>query len=1081
MRTALLFMPLGMLSTLHARMKLLLVFLFLLAGATQAECQTIKVACVGNSVTFGAGLENREKDSYPSQLQDMLGDRYDVVNFGHNGATLLNKGFRPYTQQEAYKKAIRYAADMVIIHLGLNDTDPRAWPNYRDDFLKDYLSLIDSFKAANTNTKIFICRMTPIFDRHKRFISGTRDWYWMEQELIDQLPMLRNVELIDLYTSLHNRPDLFADALHPNKEGATIIATNIYSALTGNYGGLKMSPLYTDNMVLQRGAQVQISGVADVGEKITISFGGYRKETLTGSKGNWSFIVKGSEFPQKAFDLKVSSKRKTLIFKNVILGDVWICSGQSNMAFMIKESESSERDEQRTYASRKNNIRIFDMKPRWQTQSVVWESSVLDSLNRLQYYKDSRWENLHGHNVDMISAIALSFGRVLTDSLNVPIGLILNPVGGSTIESWIDRKTLEFEFPEILRDWRKNDLIMEWARERASLNIKTATNPLQRHPYEPAYLFESGIEPLNKFPIKGVIWYQGESNAHNVEAYKKLFPLFVKSWRTYWNDHLPFYYVQLSSIDRPSWPWFRETQRELAQSIDNINMTVSSDLGDSLDVHPRSKKEIGRRLAFSALHKTYKHQVIPSGPEVESAEFTPKEVYIHFRYADGLKSSDDKPLRTFEVANVDGLYFPAEAILENGRIKLWNDSVLYPGYVRYGWEPFSRGNLVNRLGFPASTFKIEKEKDKNMINWSRLPDLPIGSSNSPIGVSAAFAGVIDEVIVVAGGCNFPDKPATEGGTKKYYDCIYGLFPEGWRLIGRLPMELAYGASVTTPNGVVCIGGNNNQFSSNAVYMITLQKENAEIIKLPSLPVRMDNTSATYVGNHIYVAGGYQDGEPCNALYALDLNHLQTGWISLKNFPGAARVQPVLASQESDKDGVKLYLAGGFQPLGKDRMPMLPIDVLSYNVLKDTWQSETFLPHLADGANRTLTGGSAVAYGTDEILFMGGVNHDLFLEAIKRPIFIEEAKKANDLVRLEALKNDAVQYMCHPVDWYQFNTELLSYNTKTKVWKSLGNYEPVARAGAAALMTKDALVIINGELKPGIRTPSVHKATGILSQ
>ena len=206
----------------------------------------------------------------------------------------------------------------------------------------------------------------------------------------------------------------------------------------------------------------------------------------------------------------------------------------------------------------------------------------------------------------LFSAVGLYFGQMLNDSLDVPVGLILNAVGGAATESWIDRKTLEYCFPDILYNWLDNDFIQEWVRERAAFNIKESGNPFQRHPYEPCYLFEAGIEPLERFPIRGVIWYQGESNAHNIEAHERLFPLLVQSWRSNWDDpDMPFLFVQLSSLNRPSWTWFRDSQRRLAESVPSCAMAVSSDRGDSLDVHPRRKLDVGRRLAAQALYNVY--------------------------------------------------------------------------------------------------------------------------------------------------------------------------------------------------------------------------------------------------------------------------------------------------------------------------------------------------------------------------------------------------------------------------------------------------------------------------------------------
>ena len=220
-------------------------------------------------------------------------------------------------------------------------------------------------------------------------------------------------------------------------------------------------------------------------------------------------------------------------------------------------------------------------------------------------------------------------------------------------------------------------------------------------------MFESGIVPLDRYPIKGVIWYQGESNAHNYEAHEKLFRLLVGSWRENWNDpDLPFYYVQLSSIDRPSWPWFRDSQRRLMDAIPHTGMAVSSDYGDSLDVHPKNKRPIGERLAHWALNRTYdKRQVVPSGPLFRSVDFRQEAAYVSFDYADGLHTADGKPIREFEIAETEGLYYPAKAEVVGNQVRVYSDRVKHPCYVRYAWRPFTRANLVNSQSLPASTFR----------------------------------------------------------------------------------------------------------------------------------------------------------------------------------------------------------------------------------------------------------------------------------------------------------------------------------------------------------------------------------------
>ena len=670
--------------------------------AISLHAQKIKVACVGNSVTYGYGLDRPEVNAYPAQLQRLLGDEFEVGNFGKSGATLLNKGHRPYMQQEEFKKAIAFAGDRVIIHLGLNDTDPRNWPNYRDEFVSDYLSLIDSFRLVNPKCKIAICRMTPISNRHQRFESGTRDWYWQIQKSIEEIAEIANVSLIDLQEGLYNRPDLLPDALHPNIEGAGIIASKVYCALTGDYGGLQLSQLYSDNMVLQREEEIVLSGIANAGDVVTVTIGRQKKKAITSSNGKWSVVLDPLQ-TGNPYTLTISTSKKKYVFNNVLAGEVWLCSGQSNMAFMVKEG--AEKREQLAKASSKPQIRFFDMKPRWLTNSEEWDVSALDSLNRLQYYKETKWQECTEQTAANVSAIAYEFGMMLSDSLHVPVGLIINAIGGSACESWIDRKTLEFSYPDILYSWKENDRIQPWVRERASLNVKQSSNKLQRHPYEPCYLFEAGIAPLAKYPVKGVVWYQGESNAHNIEVHEILFPLLVESWRKNWNKELPFYYVQLSSLDRPSWTWFRDSQRRMLKDIRCVGMAVSSDCGDSTNVHPTRKKEVGDRLARLALHDTYGKTLTPSGPLFRSVEFTNGAAFVTFDFNEGMHSSDGESLKTFEIAEHEGVFFAAMAEVVDGRIKVWSKEVKNPRFVRYGWQPFTRANLVNKEGLPASTFR----------------------------------------------------------------------------------------------------------------------------------------------------------------------------------------------------------------------------------------------------------------------------------------------------------------------------------------------------------------------------------------
>ncbi len=676
--------------------------LFFLGGNLQA--QKIKVSCVGNSVTYGYLIPEREKNCYPAQLARMLGENYEVANFGKSGATLLNQGHRPYMKQPEFKRALQFAGDLVVIHLGLNDTDPRDWPNFRDDFIPDYLALIDSFRMVNPKCKIWICRMSPISHRHLRFKSGTRDWYEQIQRTIGKVAEDAHVGLIDLQEELYCRPDLLPDALHPTAEGATILARTVFSAITGDYGGLQMPQVYSDNMVLQRGKELSIKGVANVGEKVTVQLGKQKRKTVTGPQGRWEVVLKDLQ-AGGPYRLDIATANRKLSYENVMIGEVWLCSGQSNMAFMVKQAQEAKRIIEEAPQA---NVRLFDMKPKVFTNMVKWDSSALVALNRLDYYQPTSWKLPDNETVGDFSAVAYNFGKMLSDSLGVTVGLVCNAIGGAPAEAFIDRKSLEFnhQLVDILYDWLHNDMIQDWVRGRAALNIEKSTLKQQRHPYEPCYLYETGIRPLKDFAIKGVIWYQGESNANNVELHESIFPVLVQSWREIWGQDLPFYFVQLSSLNRPSWPHFRDSQRRLAEKIGNSGIAVSSDVGNPTDVHPTRKREVGERLARLALNQTYgKKNITSSGPMFKGVRFEKRCAYVSFVNGIGMHSSDGEPLAGFELAGKDGLFYPAEAVVDGEQIKLFSPRVNLPCEVRYGWQPYSIGNLVNCDDLPASTFR----------------------------------------------------------------------------------------------------------------------------------------------------------------------------------------------------------------------------------------------------------------------------------------------------------------------------------------------------------------------------------------
>ena len=447
----------------------------------------IKVACIGNSVTYGYGHENPDSTSYPSQLAVMLGDDYEVGNFGKSGATLLRKGHRPYNEQEEFEKALDFAPDIAIIHLGLNDTDPRNWKYYKREFISDYVALIEAFEKVNPDVEIYICRMTPIFHWHHRFKKGTRDWYWEIQATIENISEnIAEVKLIDLQETLYHHPDLMPDALHPNPEGAKLIAERVYSAITGDFGGLSVSRIYSDNMVIQRDKPFIVKGLANAGEEVSVNLDKQKIKTEAGDDGRWEVTFDAFKVDGKKHKLTIKSKDKTLSFKNIVVGEVVLCSGN----VMTTDNGQQTTD----FVADFNDIRLYCM-----------DSDISSSWVKIEDIRP----------YDSIGETLYNVGVKISDSLQMPVGLIYKVVEDAPIESFIDRKTLEWHpiLIDVLYEWRNADNV----KEHLDSN-------------EPSYNYDKHIAPLSSFPINSVIWFEDDSDIDSdLDSIKK--STLVESWK----------------------------------------------------------------------------------------------------------------------------------------------------------------------------------------------------------------------------------------------------------------------------------------------------------------------------------------------------------------------------------------------------------------------------------------------------------------------------------------------------------------------------------------------------------------------
>ncbi len=453
---------------------------------------------------------------------------------------------------------------------------------------------------------------------------------------------------------------------------------------------VKLPAIVSSNMVLQRNTSVVLWGWADPKEKITIVASWLSDELkVTADKdGNWRIDVEttGSKDPQS---IKIRSKSSHISLDNVVFGEVWLCSGQSNMQQPVGGYTGQPTFGATMAVARAENpdLRLF-------TVDRVGSRAPLEDVE-----KYTAWQQASPDNVLEFSALAYFFGRQLQEILDVPVGMIHTSWGGSIVEAWISKEVLS-EFQEI--DIEEADL-------NGSSHVQTA-------------LYNAMISPLIPYTIKGALWYQGESNRLQPGEYKKLFPAMVKDWRTRWNiGDFPFYYVQISPYmygDNKAFQTFenaafiREAQLQCLELIPNSGMAVTMDIGDDYCIHPPKKIEVAERLLFNALNQTYGYkQVDCFSPVYESHEVQDSAIVLSFKYAEtGVFAYDE--LENFEIAGEDRVFYPAKATIVNHKNVIVNsERVPNPVAVRYAWRSWVEGGLYDTNLLPASSFRTDDWDD----------------------------------------------------------------------------------------------------------------------------------------------------------------------------------------------------------------------------------------------------------------------------------------------------------------------------------------------------------------------------------
>lgn len=464
---------------------------------------------------------------------------------------------------------------------------------------------------------------------------------------------------------------------------------------------------FQDNMLLQQDRPVVIWGTGEPGEKVDLSLCGERKHAVVDDAGEWELVLSARIAGGEACTLSVNNQE----INNIVFGDLWIASGQSNMLRPLLLSDTygdfADVDDPQLRLLR-HDLQV-PLKGAYTGEQYA--------LSNVQNLFKAEWQPSEGIGKGKFSAVAWYFGRMLREELDIPIGVIQLAVGGSSMVEWIRLDTMQQNprLAEMIENWPDDPMVGERRRKRFEANFQEIIDGgtyrkyvgPTRHHMEPSVLFDAGIRPLQKVNFKGFIWYQGEANAPRPEDFNILLPMLVSDWRFFFNQgELPFYYVQLPSYKNEIWPEVREVQRKLATVIPNSDMVVTIDLGLENDIHPTDKKPVGERLARLALSETYGRGIPWQSPVPVAYAFSGEDLLLSYdHYGEGLRS-DSIDISGFEAENCVGVISPLKAeIVAEGQIRL----IAVPGSlrsVRYAYKPFAKAvvNLWNSHGLPAAPF-----------------------------------------------------------------------------------------------------------------------------------------------------------------------------------------------------------------------------------------------------------------------------------------------------------------------------------------------------------------------------------------
>ena len=482
------------------------------------------------------------------------------------------------------------------------------------------------------------------------------------------------------------------------------------------HADVKMSALWSDGLIVQRQMPIPVWGRADAGEKVTVTLGTATASATTDKDGKWNLKLPALE---AASGLQMTVKGKsTLQIKDVAVGEVWVASGQSNMELRVPRTLNADQE---IAGAKYPLIRQFRV--------------ARNIIETPQTQLKGQWVEAVPTTVDQFSAVGYYFARDLYQKLNVPIGIIHASFGGTPAQAWTPPQTLatDADLKSINADWQKtldgypaakqkyDEQMVRW-QVRADEAKKAGKKEPQKL-YAPAGpgtkqmpsgLYNGMIAPVTPFAVRGVIWYQGESD-HDAELYGKLFPALIQGWRRDFGAELPFYYVQLANyrtqqtepVESGGWEEIRAAQ-DKALALPKTGRAVAVDVGEAKEIHYPNKQEVGHRLALVALNQQYGEKIEYSGPEYQSMKIEGDKLRLNFSHADGMKAKDGE-LKGFAIAGADDKFVWADAKVEGDTLILSSPAVAAPTQARYDWASNPIGNLVNSADLPAAPFRTDSK------------------------------------------------------------------------------------------------------------------------------------------------------------------------------------------------------------------------------------------------------------------------------------------------------------------------------------------------------------------------------------